>query len=46
MHGKISPQTKGELLQALRERLQLAAKMEKARILDEYVAITGCHRKR
>jgi hypothetical protein len=45
MQAKISPQTKHELMQALRERYQLAAKMEKTRILDEYVAVSRCHRK-
>ena len=45
MHLKISPQTKRELLQALRERYELASKIEKTRILDEYVALAECHRK-
>ena len=45
MHAKISPQTKHELLAALRERYRQAAKMEKSRILDEFVAIAECHRK-
>ncbi len=45
MHTKISPQTKRELLQALRSRYQTATKLEKSRILDEYVALAECHRK-
>ena len=45
MHTKISPQTKRELLQALRARYQTATKLEKSRILDEYVALAECHRK-
>ena len=44
-HTKISPQTKRELLQALRERYQKASRIEKTRILDEYVALAECHRK-
>lgn len=45
MHGKIGPQTKRELLQALRDRYHQATKLEKTRILDEYVAVAECHRK-
>src|SRR2546430_1064470 len=45
MHAKISPQTKHELLQALRERYQQAPRIEKTRILDEDVAVAECHRK-
>ena len=45
MHTEISPQTKRELLQALRSRYRSATKHEKTRILDEYVALSKCHRK-
>jgi hypothetical protein len=45
MHTKISLQTKHELLHALRERYQQAPKIEKTRILDEYVDVAECHRK-
>ena len=45
MHTKISTQTKRELLHALRLRYQTATKLEKTRILDEYVALSKCHRK-
>jgi Integrase core domain len=42
---KISKQTKGELLELLRQRYQRAAKPDKGKILDEFVAVAGCHRK-
>lgn len=45
MQTTISPQTKTELIQALRERYQKASRSEKTRILDEYVALSECHRK-
>jgi hypothetical protein len=45
MHTPISQQTKAELLQALRQRYLRASKQEKAKILDEFVAVAGCHRK-
>jgi hypothetical protein len=45
MHTPISQQTKAELLQALRQRYLRASKQEKAKILDEVVAVAGCHRK-
>lgn len=45
MHTKISPQTICELLQAFRARYQTATKLEKSRILDQYVALAECHRK-
>jgi hypothetical protein len=45
MHSTISKQTKSELLEALRERYQQASKSDKAKILDEFVAVAGCHRK-
>jgi hypothetical protein len=45
MHTQISPQTKRELLQALRQRYRKVSKIEKTRILDEYVAVAECHRK-
>jgi hypothetical protein len=45
MHTPISKQTKVELLAALRERYRQAAKSEKSRVLDEFVAMAGCHRK-
>ena len=45
MQTNISPQTKSELVQALRQRYQKASLIEKTRILDEYVALAECHRK-
>ncbi len=45
MQTNISPQTKTELVQALRQRYQKASRIEKTRILDEYVALAECHRK-
>jgi hypothetical protein len=42
---KISKQTKSELLELLRQRYQRAAKPDKTKILDEFVAVAGCHRK-
>jgi hypothetical protein len=41
----ISPQTRRDLLPALRKRYQKASRIEKTRILDEYVALAACHRK-
>jgi hypothetical protein len=45
MHTTISKQTKTELLGALRERYEQASKSDIAKILDEFVAVAGCHRK-
>ena len=45
MSAKISKQGQRELLEVLRERYQRAAKQDKGKILDEFVAITGCYRK-
>src|SRR5713226_5286972 len=45
MHDTISKQTRTELLEALRQRYQRAPKAEKTKVLDEFVAVAGCHRK-
>jgi Integrase core domain len=45
MHAEISKQTKLELLGTLRERYIQSSKLEKTKILDEFVAIAHCHRK-
>jgi hypothetical protein len=45
MHRTISKIAKREVLVVLRERYHQASKVEKTRILDEFVAVTGCHRK-
>ena len=45
MSDKISKQGKSELLEVLRQRYQQAGKPDKTKILDEFVAVSGCHRK-
>jgi hypothetical protein len=45
MHTTISKQTQAELLAALRERYRHAPKADKTKVLDEFVAVAGCHRK-
>jgi len=45
MDNKISKDARKELLEALRQRYRKAPKGEKTRILDEFVALAGCHRK-
>ena len=45
MSTQISKGTKGELIGALRERYRVSSKMEKTKILDEFKALTGFHRK-
>jgi Integrase core domain len=42
---KLSKETRTELLELLRQRYQQAAKPDKGKILDEFVAVAGCHRK-
>lgn len=42
---KLSRQSKRELVKAVRERYLQAGRREKSRILDEFVAVTGFHRK-
>ena len=42
---KISKQGKSELLDLLRQRYRVAAKHDKGKSLDEFVAVAGCHRK-
>jgi len=41
----MSPQTRREILKAVRPRYRKASRPEKTRILDEFVAVTGYHRK-
>jgi len=41
----MSPQARREMLKAVRPRYRKASRQEKTRILDEFVAITGYHRK-
>ena len=45
MVGEISAATRTEVLRAIRNRYREASKKDKSRMLDEFVAIAGCHRK-
>ncbi len=45
MAKKISTQMRRELVAAISARYRLATKDEKLKILDEFVAVTGYHRK-
>ena len=45
MAGKVSAEPREDLLQAIRERYRGGLKEEELRILDEFVAVTGYHRK-
>src|SRR5262245_9357468 len=45
MSTHISKHAKQELLEALHDRYANATKLDKTRILDEFVALAGCHRK-
>ena len=45
MGKRISSQTRKELLEAMQRRYRESSKMDKTRILDEFVALTGYHRK-
>lgn len=45
MHTTISKSAKAELLAVLRQRYHQATRQEKTRVLDEFMAVAGCHRK-
>jgi hypothetical protein len=45
MAKKISADARRELVRAIGDRYRAGSKQEKARILDEFVAVTGFHRK-
>ena len=45
MARTVSTETRQDLLQAVRERYRGSLKEEKLRILNEFVAVTGYHRK-
>ena len=45
MARTVSVETRQDLLEAIRERYRGGTKDEKLRILDEFVAVTGYHRK-
>jgi hypothetical protein len=43
--SKVSDATRQDLLQAIRERYRAGTKDDKVQILDEFIAVTGYHRK-
>lgn len=45
MEHRISRETKKELFEAVRNRYRSSSKRDKARILDEFTAVSGYHRK-
>ena len=45
MAGGISRMAKQELLATIRDRYRESSKKDKGRILDEFIAVTGHHRK-
>jgi len=45
MYKTISKKGMKELIEAIRLRYRQSSKMEKTRILDEFVFLAGCHRK-
>jgi hypothetical protein len=45
MSTHVSKEAKRELLEALRERYSNATKIDKAKVLDEFITLAGCHRK-
>ena len=45
MDNKVSTQTKEELVRVLRHRYRDSSKLEKTQILDEFIAVSGYHRK-
>ena len=45
MVGDISLATRTEVLRAIRNRYAEASRKDKSRMLDEFVALMGCHRK-
>jgi hypothetical protein len=45
MRKNIGASTRAELVHAIAERYRAGSKQERARILDEFVAVTGYHRK-
>ena len=45
MVGDVSFATRTEVLEAIRGRYRNASKADKSRMIDEFVALAGCHRK-
>ena len=43
--NRISKETQAELIGAIRERYRYSSKRQKSKILDEFSALTGFHRK-
>ena len=43
--GRVSMATKAELVAAIGDRYRAGARTERSKILDEFVAVTGYHRK-
>ena len=43
--GRVSMATRNELVAALRERYAVSSRPERGRILDEFAAVSGFHRK-
>ena len=46
MAGRVSMATKEELLAAIGDRYRASGRAARTKILDEFVAVTGYHRKR
>ena len=45
MAGRISMATRRQLLEAIGARYRDGARVERSRILDEFAAVSGCHRR-
>ena len=45
MGGGISKMAKQELLATIRDRYRASSRKDKSRVLDEFIAVTGHHRK-
>lgn len=45
MAGRVSMATRGELLAAIGDRYRASGRAERTKILDEFVVVTGYHRK-
>ena len=45
MVGDISTAARTEVLGSIRDRYTEASKRDKSRMLDEFIALTGCHRR-
>lgn len=45
MHGKISKKARAEVIELLRKQYSSCSKEDKTKIIDEFVLLTGYHRK-